>query len=300
MMHTFLIIMVTAVWGSTFVIIKDTVASVDPSFIVFSRCFLAALPLFIVQMIRNRRGLFAYAAITKGGVLGLLLAIIYLSQTIGLQYTSSGHSAFITGSAVVLVPIILRLLFRERVSLSAGIAIAIALGGLFLLTYDFETPMNRGDLVTLITGASGALHIVLSGRFVKTATDTAGMIAWQFVGAGLVSLLSFFASGASDVTLTATSAGAILYLGVIGTLFCYFVTVWVQQYVPSLLVALTFSLEPIFAAFFGFWILQETLSGREFAGAFLILGGVILFHLRRNGTVPPYRLSSGPIKEEGH
>jgi len=279
-MHTFLIILVTAVWGSTFVIIKDTVASVNPSVIVLSRCFLAALPLFVAEMIRNPRGLFEKTTILNGGVLGVLIAATYISQTIGLQYTSSGHSAFITGSAVVLVPIILLLMFRERLSLSAGMCITIVMVGLFLLTYDIETRINKGDLITLITGFSSALHIVLSGRFVKTTPDTSGMIAWQFVGAGLAGVMSFFALDASDAALTARSAAAIAYLGFMGTLFCYFVTVWVQKYVSSLLVALTFALEPIFAAFFGFWILQETLSGREAFGALMILGGVILFQLR--------------------
>jgi drug/metabolite transporter (DMT)-like permease len=292
-MHTFLIIMVTVVWGSTFVIVKDTVASLNPSFIVFSRCLLAALLLFVVEMIRKPRDLFNKAAITHGAVLGILLAAIYISQTVGLQYTSSGHSAFITGIAVVFVPVILKLLFGERFSPFAGICIVIVTVGLFLLTYDVETRVNRGDLITLITGVTGALHLVLSGRFVKTVNDANGMIAWQFVGAAIASLLSFLAVGAPDVSLTVKSAGAIAYLGLAGTLFCYFVTVWVQKYVSSMLVALIFSLEPVFAALFGYWILRETLTAPELFGAFLILAGVFLFQLRqtprsvREASPPP-------------
>ena len=280
-MHTGLLVLVTVVWGSTFVVIKDTVSSVNPLFIVFARCLLAALLIFLLQTFKNPDSLFSKMVMIRGGILGILLAATHITQTIGLQYTSTGHSAFITGSAVFFVPMILLLFFRRRLNPSDILSMCIILTGLFLLTYDVETRINIGDLITLMTAVSCALHLVISGRFVKK-TDTAGIIAWQFAIAGLVSFLGFLASGASGISLTVKSVGAIIYLGLLGTLFCYFIMVWVQQYVSSMLVVIIFSLEPVFAAIFGFLILGETLNGSEFVGAVLVLGGVLLYQLCRN------------------
>ncbi len=280
-MHTCLLVLVTFIWGSTFVVIKDTVSSVNPFFIVFTRCFLAALPIFFLQTFKNPESLFRKVVMIRGGILGVLLAATHITQTIGLQYTSTGHSAFITGSAVVFVPMILLLIFRKRLNPSDILSTCIILTGLFLLAYDVDTWINIGDLITLITAVSCAFHIVISGRFVKR-TDAAGIIAWQFAAAGLVSFLGFLASGASGISLTVKSVGAIIYLGLLGTLFCYFIMVWVQQYVSSMLVVFIFSLEPVFAAIFGFLILRETLSGSESIGAVLVLVGVLFYQRCRN------------------
>ena len=152
--------------------------------------------------------------------------------------------------------------------------------GLFLLTYDFKPQINVCDPITLITAVCCALHIVMSGRFVRTS-EAAGIVTWQFVGAALVSFLAFVASGASGVSLTVKSTGAIIYLGFLGTLFCYFITVWVQQYVPSMRVVLIFSLEPVFAAMFGFLILQETLDHSELSGTVLPWRGSLLSALSK-------------------
>jgi drug/metabolite transporter (DMT)-like permease len=97
-----------------------------------------------------------------------------------------------------------------------------------------------------------------------------------------VSLIAWLATGASPVVLSFRSGIAIFYLGIIGTLFCYFVAVWVQKYVSSLKVAIIFSLEPVFAAIIGFIILHEVLNIKELAGAIFILLGVIFHSAARN------------------
>ena len=279
-MYTFLLILVTIIWGSTFVIIKDTVASVNEYFIVFVRCSMAAVPMLLVQLFRAPKLLFERKAVGRGLVMGFLLAATYASQTIGLKFTSAGHSAFITGSAVVIVPIVLFLGYRELLTLRDAFAIGVTFSGLFLLAYDFGTRVNPGDLITLITVAAYAFHVVLAGRFVRDA-DAASMIAWQFAGAGIFSLLVFLAAAPGPGTLTMKSMWALVYLGIPGTLFCYFVTVWIQKHVSSVLVALTFSLEPVFAAIFGFIVLGERLDAKELLGAALVLAGVALYQVWR-------------------
>lgn len=284
-MKNFLLILVTIVWGSTFFIIKDTVESVNPFFIVFGRVFLASIPMLLYVFFRNKKSLFNKQAIIKGSILGLLLTTTYISQTIGLQYTSSGHSAFITSIAVILVPVIMFFGYKAQLLKSDYFSIFIVMIGLFLLTYDFETHLNKGDAITLITAISLAFHIVLSGRYVKT-TEFLSLITYQFVSASVFSLIGSLFMGYEhgfDLNLISSeSIWAIAYLGFFGTLFCYFVSVWIQKYESSVKVAIVFSLEPVFAALFAYLFVNEILNLKEISGTVLILLGVILYQVFRN------------------
>ncbi|BAX80035.1 DMT family transporter [Labilibaculum antarcticum] len=277
-MNNFLLILVTIVWGSTFFIIKDTVGTVNEYFIVFGRMLLAAIPMLFFVILKNKKSLLNKQAIIKGSILGFLLTATYLSQTIGLKFTSSGHSAFVTGVAVIFVPIILFVFYKAKFHKSDLFSILIVVVGLFLLTYDFDTKFNKGDIITLITAVAAAFHIVLSGRFVKN-TETLSLITYQFISGSVFSLIGLLVVGFDMGSLSSESLTAIVYLGIIGTLFCYFVSVWVQKYVSSVKVALIFSLEPVFGALFGYWALSELLNGKEAFGMLLILFGVVLYQI---------------------
>ncbi len=274
-MHIFWLILVSIVWGSTFLIVKDTVNTVDENLIVFVRCVIAFISMLVFMLFKDRKKIFDKNGILYGSLLGVLLAITYTSQTIGLKYTSTGHSAFITSSAVIVVPILLFTLFKFKLYKIDLFAVLIVFVGLFLLTYDFDTSINIGDLITIITAFSAACHIVLAGQSVKKG-DTLSIITWQFFAASLVSIIAFFVTNSEPVVFTTKSALSLVYLGFIGTLFCYFVSVWVQKYVSSLKVAIIFSLEPVFAGIFGYYLLAEVLNTKELIGAGLILLGVII------------------------
>ena len=87
-------------------------------------------------------------------VLGALLATTYISQTIGLKYTSSGHSAFITGAGVVIIPILLFVFYKRKLKFEEIIILFVVFIGLYLLAYDSQTALNIGDLITLVTSFS--------------------------------------------------------------------------------------------------------------------------------------------------
>ncbi|MCK5028818.1 MAG: EamA family transporter [Bacteroidales bacterium] len=280
-MKTFLLILVTIVWGSTFLLVKDTVATVNEYLIVFIRSALAFVAMFIFQLLKNKKQLLNKKAFIYGSVLGVLLAISYASQTIGLKYTSTGHSAFITSSAVIIVPFLLFFFYKSKLFKIDNFAVAIVFAGLFLLTYDFDTKINPGDLITTITAATYAIHVVLAGRYVKKS-DTLSIITYQFFAASVVSIIAWLFTDQYSIEISMKAGFSLLYLGLIGTLFCYFVTVWVQKYVSSLKVVIIFSLEPVFAAIFGYFIIQEILNLKELIGASLILAGVIIHSILKN------------------
>ncbi|MBU0487013.1 MAG: EamA family transporter [Bacteroidetes bacterium] len=270
--------LVTIVWGSTFFIVKDTVATVDEFFLVFTRNALAAIPLAIIALVRYRREMADRKTILYGAVIGFLLATTYIAQTIGLKFTSTGHSAFITGSAVVVVPFLIVWYYREKFDKILILPIILTFVGLFVLTYDFETTVNIGDVITLIVVAAYAHHIVFAGRFVKKV-HTFSLITYQFIFSALFSLAGYAFTGFPEIALSESSIWALVYLGTAGTLFCYFVTVWAQTKVSPIKVAIIFAMEPVFAVLFGYFAISETFGPREIAGMLTVLGGVVLYQI---------------------
>ena len=280
-MKTFWLLLVTIVWGSTFFIIKDTVNTVNPYMIVFIRSLLAFSVIFLFTILSKKGKLLNTKIFLQGITLGLFLGISYMAQTVGLQYTSTGHSAFITSSAVVVVPFILFFFFKAKIVAIDWISILIVFGGLFLLTYDLETSINKGDIITILSAVSGAMHLVLAGRFIQKS-ETFPLVSYQFLGTALFSFIAWSATGAEPVSITLRSGISLVYLGLFGTLFCFFIVVWVQKYLSSLKTVVILSLEPVFAAIFGYFIIHETLNTKELTGTFLILAGVLLHSILKN------------------
>lgn len=280
-MKIFLLVLTAIIWGSTFFIIKDTVATVNEYYIVFIRTFIAAVSMLLFILFKDRKSLLNYKTLLRGMVLGILLATTYASQTIGLKYTSSGHSAFITSAGVIIVPMLLFIFFKRRLKVEETIIFLVVLAGVYLLTYDSETVLNIGDLITLITAFSLAWHLVLSGKYVKT-TEVFSLIGFQFLFASVFSFLLYTTTQPVSFGLSTSAALALLYLGFVGTLFCYIVSVWAQKYVDTVTVALIFTLEPVFAALFAWIFASETLNLKEITGGFIILGGIVAFQLITN------------------
>lgn len=280
-MRILLLVLTSIIWGSTFFIIKDAVTTVNEYYIVFVRTFIAAASMLVFIFFKDKKSLLNHKTLLRGMVLGALLATTYISQTIGLKYTSSGHSAFITSAGVVLVPILLFLFFKRILRTQEIIILFIVTMGLYFLTYDRETILNIGDLITLITAFSLAWHLILSGKYVKNS-EVLALIGYQFLFASIFSLFLYLSTQPVSFALSTNETVALVYLGFIGTLFCYFVSVWAQKEVDTVTVALIFTLEPVFAALFAWFFASETFNLKEIAGGILILGGIVAFQLFSN------------------
>ncbi len=273
-----LLVIVSVVWGTTFFIVKGTVSEVNEYLLVFMRCIIAALSLFAFLLLRKPKALWNWRTLRDGAILGSLLGCMYTSQTIGLKFTSSGHSAFITGIAIVIVPIVMFIFFKYRFSRQNIAAIVIVTLGLFFLTYDTKTQMNQGDLITLVTALTAALHITFVSRMVHKH-DVMSLVAYQFLFSALFNLGIFLMHSPLQFQFSYNAWSSLIYLGFIGTLFCYAASSWAQKYVNPVAAALIFSLEPVFASIFSYFISGEVLNIRELAGASLILAGILYYEL---------------------
>jgi drug/metabolite transporter (DMT)-like permease len=272
------------IWGTTFTVVKDVSKSIDPFLLSGLRNLIATLALFIyLGITKNWKNLLNKDSLKSGFVLGVLLGTIYISQTIGIIFTSANHSAFITCSAVIMVPIILFLFGWEKFNRKQTLSIIMVAIGLFLLTLKSGlSGFNLGDLITLAAAVICAIHIVFSGLYVRKY-NFLSLIFYQFFFAGLVSFAGLFSKQSLNnfppILCENDALFNVLYLGLLGTLFCYFVTVWGQKHISTTYIALIFSLEPLFASVTNYIILNEVFTKKEFIGAVIIFGGILLYSI---------------------
>jgi len=272
-----LLISTTLVWGATFVIIKSALSDISPLLFNAVRMSLAALTLGVVFRGEFRR--YTPGAVWSGILVGLFLGVGNELQTTGLKFTMPSKAAFLTGLAVVFVPIFLKIFWGRRIGRWSALGALAAFIGLYLLTVPSSAAgpvsVNRGDLLSIGCAIVFAFHIVLIGHasqahrwqqitFVQTATSAALMS----VAAPL--LETTHAIWSLEVLL------AIVVTGLLSLAAAFSVQAWAQQFIPATHAALIFSLEPVFAWLTSFLFLGERLGIRGGLGALLILAGVVV------------------------
>ncbi|HET7529903.1 MAG TPA: DMT family transporter [Mycobacteriales bacterium] len=268
------LVLVTAVWGSTFIVVKDAVDRMPVMDFLAWRFCLAALVMAVIRPGAVRR--LSPAARRHGLLLGAALAAGYVAQTFGLTRTPATVSGFITGLFVVFTPLCAGLLLRRPVSGPAWAAVALATVGLGLLSLHGLT-VGTGEAITLLCAVSFALHIVGLGEW-STATDAYGLAVLQLVTVGVVSALA-----AAPETLRPPPDGgvwfAILLTALAATALAFLVQTWAQAHLPPTRAAVIMTMEPVFAGVFGVAVGGDRLSPRTVAGALLVLAAMYLVEL---------------------
>ena len=266
------LILVTAVWGVTFVQVKDAV-EIYPLFAFLAVRFAIAtvtLAPFAVGRVRtlDRRGLAA------GFGLGGLLALGYALQTAGLSRTTVSSTGFITGLCVVLTPVTALVLFRHRIALSAWVGVVLATIGLAMLS-GIEAGSAVGDALVLGGALAYAVQIVLMERYAPdydaVALTLAEMIA-ALVGFTAIAL----ALGDLSVPHGWTVLGALLVTGVFASALAFLIQTWAQRRTSATRTALAFAAEPVFAGLFGYLLAGDRLGALGWAGCAVILVGIVV------------------------
>jgi len=272
------LIAITFVWGSTFTVVKSSLAQISPILFVALR-FWIATAIVLVFMPRQIVGISA-KSFCRGAILSVFLLGGFIFQTLGLRHTNPSYSAFITSLSVLLVPLLGFFFFRDRPKPQtiAGIGLA-TLGLYFLLMNITDMKMGAGDVLTLICAVLFALQILFLGLFVST-TDYRQLMILQVAGAAVLCtiMIPFLES-----PFVIWNSSLILYLfitGVLATAIGFYVQARAQQFTTTNRAALIFSLEPFFAALFAYWILGQVLTAREWIGGGLILAGILASELQ--------------------
>jgi len=270
------LVLVTFIWGSTFVVVRHALDQVGPFTFVAARFALASATLLVIGRFfssARRPGL-----VRQGVFTGFFLALGFITQTLGLQTTGAGKAAFITGLSVVLVPFLSALVLKQPPASTAWIGVFCATLGLGLLTLEPGLRLQTGDLWVLLCAFGFAAHITATARF-TARQDVLPFTLVQLLTvaflAGIAAL--FFERGA---LLPPRSAWpAIIYMASGATALVFILQMWAQRYASATHTALIFALEPVFAAGFAFLLDGEHLTGRHLLGCALILAGMLIAEL---------------------
>jgi drug/metabolite transporter (DMT)-like permease len=266
------LVAVTAVWGVTFVQVKDAVA-IYPLFAFLGVRFVIACATLAVPAAPRLRTL-GRPGLAAGLVLGVLLAAGYGLQTAGLERTTVSQTGFITGLYVVLTPLFALALFRQRISLPVWGGVALAIGGLALLS-GVPAGSTEGDLLVLASTAAQALQIVMVERYAQRFDPVALTFVEMAVAAGGFIAIAV-ALGDLSVPRGWTVWGTLLVTGIFASALAYLIQVWAQRRISATRIALVFSLETVFAGLFGYLLAADRLGLLGWAGCGLILAGIVL------------------------
>ena len=262
----------TAVWGWTFVLVKDALTHYPTLPFLQLRFILAFLILAaLVRRMPTRREM------KVGAIAGAVLAAGYLTQTVGLTMTSPGNSGLITGLFVVFTPLIDRL-FGAPLRWFTLLAVAIALAGTVLLVGG-PSGFGLGDILTVACAFLYALHIVLLSLWSPGLRPAP--LAMLQMGTGAV---IFSAGGSWSLQVPSPDVWlAIVVTGVFASALAFYVQTWAQQHLSASRTALILTTEPAWAV-----VAAVVLAGQRFGplqaiGAALMLAAIVgheLAHLK--------------------
>jgi drug/metabolite transporter (DMT)-like permease len=271
---TVLLIAVTAIWGSTFFLIKDLVESIPATDFLAVRFTIAALAMTVVF----RRQLMALSRrdVQVGLGLGGLYGVAQILQTVGLAHTDASVSGFITGTYVVLTPILGAVIFRDRIPGRVWAAAALAMTGIAVLSLR-GVALGLGETMTLVAAAIYALHIIGLGRYARAETAV-GLATVQAVAVAGICVVASLPGGVQ----TPQSAGgwaSVVYMALIAGAFALWAQTWAQSHLTAARAAIVMSLEPVFAAFFAVLLGGESLTARMLLGGSLVVAAMYLVEL---------------------
>jgi drug/metabolite transporter (DMT)-like permease len=275
----FFLLLVTIVWGSTFVISKALLDHATPLMYTGIR-FLFSTVLILI-FFHKRVVRIPSSTLVKGSILGIAVYVGFVLQTAGLQYTTASKNAFFTGMLVVLTPIIHYLmqntlkLVQKPLRIGNMVGVVLAAIGLFLLTNPSGGGFNIGDAMTLGCALFFAFYIVYLD-YASSEPDKLQLTFVQFIVCSILGFISAFIFEHSRIEWTGDFILSLLYLVVFATV----ISMWVQNYYQGdttpTRAAVIFSLEPVIAAIFAYFVRGENIGVVGIVGGVTVMTGLLL------------------------
>jgi drug/metabolite transporter (DMT)-like permease len=265
---------VTAMWGSTFFLIRDLLERVPTLDFLAVRFAVASVALLVVAPRAVAR--LSHAARRGAVVLGILYGVAQILQTAGLAHTPASVSGFITGMYVVLTPVFAAVLLHTRITAMTWGAVLLATAGLGVLTLD-GLSVGYGEAITLVAAMLYALHIVGLGAW-STSHEALGMSIVQLV---VITLVCLVATAPDGIVLPSTTGDwlSVVYMALFAGALGLVAQTWAQAHLPPTRSAIIMSMEPVFAAFFAVLLGGESFTVRMVTGGLMVLAAMLVVEL---------------------
>jgi len=268
-----LLLLVSAIWGTTFALLRESLRVIHPGELMAIRFSIAAIVLGAIFWRRiwpvRRRWLI------DGAWLGLWVAIAYLTQVLGLATITSSRSAFITSTYIFFTPFLAAAMGAGKPGLGDLLGVALAFGGILLFNADAGFALGPGELWTLGCALTFGIQIVIT-NIVAKRSDAVALSWMQIVVCAAFAWIFVGARGGFQAPLERVPWGVLIYLGVMATALVIVIQTWALARTTPVKAALLFATEPIFASIFAVSFFGEAMSGREVLGGALIILGVLV------------------------
>ena len=285
------------IWGATFVVVEDALADVSVFTYLAVRFGLSAAVMSLIYWRSIRR--LDWRTAWAGVQIGLFMFGGYAFQTTGMRFTTPSKAALITGSSVIIVPLILAAVGRRRINAWVWAGAFCAFAGLYLLTIPPGglSRMNLGDPIVFVGAVMFALHVITIDRHVERhsvgALSFLQVATTAVLATACLPILSATRWEPPRLAWTGNLIFAVLVTAIGSTVIGFSLQVWAQQYTSPSHTAIFISLEPVFATLTSWFFGAERLGGRTLLGAALILVGILLAELK--GPAPTVPESPEPL-----
>ncbi len=242
-------------WGTGFTVTKIGLEVFTTMQLLSIRFIIATIVSFILfhknMKKANRQDLKA------GIIMGIFLALGYVFQTVGLEGTTAGNSAFLTGTNVVMVPFFYYLVSKKKPGLNNTVAAGLMFIGIILLTVDFNNfgKFNFSDMLTFLCAISFAWQIVVTGIYASDKDPYVISTIQMTTSAVIFSVMMFFDK--TPLTINLKGVVSMAYLSVVTTMLCFLMQTVAQKYTQTSHAAILLSLESVVGSIFGMIFLGE-------------------------------------------
>lgn len=271
-------LLITAiVWGSGFVVTAIALEYLTANQVMAGRFVLATLILILLFGYKFKK--IKKSTIWKGAILGAILYIAFVLQTVGLQYTTPSKNAFLTALNVVIVPIIAYLIYKRRIDRFEIAGSILAIIGISFLSLQGSLTINIGDVFSLACAVAFAFDIFYTNLFVQKE-DAISLTIVQFITASMISVAVVFFQGGIPATIEKEALYALVYLAVFSTAIAYLFQNMAHQYTTATKAAIILSTEAVFGMLLSVLFLHEVLTGRMLTGAALIIAAILFAEVK--------------------
>ena len=275
----------TFIWGTAFIAQDTGMDNIGPLTFNAARFFVGFFTILPFALIFERKKIFTEIQLNRKKffkylfIMGISLFLGTSLQQAALQYTNVANAAFFTVFYVPLVPILLFLIYSQKVHWSIWPSIGLCIYGVYLLSNFSDSEIMKGDALVILCSIFWALHIIFAGKFMETFDIPIFYAALQGLLVATLSVISAYIFEDIIISNILLESYSIIYAGVLSGGIAFTLQMFAQKNIEEAPAAIIYSLEGVFAAIAAWIILEQILNINNIVGCFLILIAVIFSQL---------------------